>query len=410
MSLHYNTPINLELFRSITTRKQGVFLLHIPKKQREYILSQLTKQEIVKLLPFLDPSQATDILQLIYDKEKRESIIVELNEQLKEKVGFLFGFTPNIAAGMMDLNYVQVTSETTFQSVRRRLAQYERRTGKIPSILVVNDGKLIGELPHKVFILYPNTRIKKISSYIRKLPTIHYSQTTGKVLEKLHHHPHKRMVVLDDNNCIIGIIYSDDIIRLMQKEAANRLYDFAGVHDEEDIFDSIKTKVRRRYRWLMINLATAYMAAGVISLFSDTLSQFVFLAAYMPIIAGMGGNAATQTLAVTVRGITLGEITFKNSLPALRNEVGAGLVNGAINGVIVALIALLWNQSPMLGAVTGTAMVINLIIAGFFGTVIPLFMKKIKKDPATSATIFITTATDVFGFLTFLGLATLLLT
>lgn len=210
-------------------------------------------------------------------------------------------------------------------------------------------------------------------------------------------------------NCVIGVIYSDDIIRLLQKESATRLYDFAGVHDEEDIFDSIQTKVRRRYKWLLINLMTAYLAAGVVSLFSETLSGFVLLAAYMPIIAGMGGNAATQTLAVTIRGIALGEIEFKNSFPAIRNEIGAGFINGSINGLIVAAVAIIWNHSPMLGVITGTSMVVNLVIAGFFGAIIPLFMKKLGKDPATSATIFITTTTDVLGFLTFLGLATLLL-
>ena len=144
-------------------------------------------------------------------------------------------------------------------------------------------------------------------------------------------------------------------------------------------------------------------------LFEETLSQLVVLAIYMPIVAGMGGNAATQTLAVIVRGITVGEISLKNGMPAIMREVGAGFVNGAITGAIVLVVASLWNGDPMLGVVIGLAMIINLVTAGFFGATIPLVMKALGKDPATSATIFITTATDVFGFFAFLGLATILL-
>lgn len=406
---HHIAHMKIELFRSLTLEKQGFFLLEMQRKTRQRILADLTIDEIVDILPFLDPGQATDILQDIPDDIKRDGVINSLNTEVKEKISFLFGFAPNSAAGMMDVDYIQVPSDTTFAEVKKRVTRYEQRTGKIPSILIIDNARFEGELPHKALLTHTGGNTKKITSYIRTLPSIHYTQSSEKVLEKLHNHPHKRMVVLDDHQCVIGVIYSDDIIRLLQRQSASRLYDFAGVRDEEDIFDSIGAKVKSRYKWLMVNLFTAYMAAGVVSLFSDTLSKFVLLAVYMPIVAGMGGNAATQTLAVTVRGIALGEISLKNSFVALRNEVGAGFVNGCINGVIVAIIAVLWNHSPMLGVITGAAMVINLVIAGFFGAMIPLVMKKLHKDPATSATIFITTATDVFGFFTFLGLATLFL-
>ena len=139
------------------------------------------------------------------------------------------------------------------------------------------------------------------------------------------------------------------------------------------------------------------------------ISAFVLLAVYMPIVAGMGGNAGTQTLAVVVRGLALKEIGSKKAKKIIINEVIAGAINGTINGVIVAVVAILFNKNPLFGLIVGIAMVINLIVAGFFGTIIPLIMKKLKKDPASSATIFITTATDVFGFFVFLGLASILL-
>jgi magnesium transporter len=144
-------------------------------------------------------------------------------------------------------------------------------------------------------------------------------------------------------------------------------------------------------------------------MFESTIAAFTLLAVYMPIVAGMGGNAGTQSMAVAVRGIALRKISLGNGMQLIRREIIAGAINGAINGLIVAAVATFINQSPRLGLVLGIAMVVNLIVAGLFGSLVPLIMKRLGKDPATSATIFITTATDVFGFLVFLGLATLLL-
>ena len=228
-------------------------------------------------------------------------------------------------------------------------------------------------------------------------------------MDALNSTKHGKVAVLDTDGSVVGIIYTDDVMQLFGSHPATELYDFAGVVEAERPFDSVGKKVKNRYRWLMINLATAFLAAFVVGFFKDTLDAIVVLAIYMPVIAGMGNNAATQTLAVTARGIAIGEIKLKNGMPAILREVGAGSVNGLINGFIVFLIATFWNQSPMLGLIAGVSILLNLVIAGFFGAFVPLFMKSIGKDPATSATIFITTATDVFGFFIFLGLATLIL-
>ena len=187
------------------------------------------------------------------------------------------------------------------------------------------------------------------------------------------------------------------------------MYDFAGVHAEESVLDPAFYKIKLRYKWLIINLGTAFLAAFTVGLFEETISKFVLVAVYMPIVAGMGGNAATQTLAVLVRGIALKQITLKNAWPALRNELLAAGVNGVINGVIVAGVVLFVNNDIRMALVLAMAMLINLLVAAFFGTLIPLIMQRLGKDPAASATVFITTATDVLGFMTFLGLATLFL-
>ena len=222
-------------------------------------------------------------------------------------------------------------------------------------------------------------------------------------------HPHDKVFVLDENDDILGVIHSDDLLALLDKRRATDLYGLAGVNKEEDANDGLFTKVKHRWAWLIINLGTAFLAASIVGMYEGTISKITLLAVYMPIVAGMGGNAATQTLAVTVRGIVMQQISLKNSYKYIAKEVGAGVINGAINGILVAGVAVFINKNPMLGLVLAIAMICNLFIAAFAGALIPLIMKKLGKDPATSATIFITTCTDVGGFFIFLSLAKALL-
>lgn len=284
---------------------------------------------------------------------------------------------------------------------------HEKRTSRSPVILVTKQGKLAGYLPgHELGFAFPTEPIKR---YVRRLASIHHAAKKSEVIELFQNHPHNKVAVLGDKGNVIGLIYSDDVLRAFEEENTSSLYDFAGVHDEETVDESVKIKVRLRYKWLIINLATAFLAAFTVGLFDHTISKYVLLAVYMPIIAGMGGNAATQTLAVMMRGIALKQITLKTSLPTLKRELGASFINGIINGVLVAGVVFALNRDIRIALILAAAMIINLFVAGFFGTLVPLLMKRFGKDPATSATIFITTATDVLGFVAFLGMATLFL-
>lgn len=395
-----------EIFKQIPVNQQGEILFKLSKSLRVDILKDLNEAEIKKLIHYLDPDEMTDLLQLIHPK-KKDKLVKTLSDEIKQKVEFLLSFNPKTAAGMMSLDYIIVPPDKTFNQVSRIVHKHEKRTGKFPAILVVNDGFLLGELMAYKFALRDGK--EKIDHFVRRVPSVRYNAPESEVVTKFKSHPHNKIIVLDEDESIMGVIYSDDILQIIEEKPVNALREFAGVSEEEDVLDSAFKKVKHRYKWLIINLATAFLAASVVSLFEETISAFVLLAVYMPIIAGMGGNAATQTLAVTVRGIALKEIKLETGRKVIKNEVLAGFINGSINGVIVAIIATLLNKSPLLGLVLAIAMVFNLMIAGFFGTVIPLIMKKLGKDPASSATIFITTATDVFGFFVFLGLATLVL-
>lgn len=394
------------LFKQIDPKRQGYILLQLSTRIQKDILQQLSDDELLNLLNPLDPDKATDIIQVL-SATRSQRITERLNDYIKEKVEFLLKFNPKAAAGIMHLNYIIVSNKSKVSTILEELADYERKNSKFPAILVVDNGKLIGELPGSSLALHKGNEINE--KYIRKLPALRYDSAVQKVVNSFVHNPHNKVAVLDDNESILGLIHSSEILKLIDKHAMKDLYGFAGVAHEESALDEPLTKVKYRYKWLIINLATAFMAASVVSLFEDTISKFTLLAVYMPIVAGMGGNAGTQALAVAVRGLVLKEVSLKTSKQLILNEMVAGGINGLINGAIVAVIATVFNQSPALGLVLGIAMIINLVNAGFFGALVPMIMKSLGKDPASSATIFITTATDVIGFFVFLGLAQMIL-
>lgn len=396
----------IELFLGLPDQKRIELIRKVTPTVKKDILSRVPDAVLVSVIEALDPDEATDILQLL-SKNKREKALQLLSSEVKSSLSTLLEFDPKTAAGLMTLDYIQVEVSDTIAVVAKKFKQHEKRTGRLPVILAMKDGKLAGYLPgHELGF---GARHERIGKYIRRMPTISYAATHQQVIDKFHAHPHGKVAVMTDDNNVIGIIYSDDVLQLIEDQSGASLYDFAGVSDEETVTDSTKNKVRYRYKWLIINLATAFLAAFTVGQFEETISKYVLLAVYMPIVAGMGGNAATQTLAVLVRGIALKQISLKTAWKTLKNEIGAGLINGLINGFLVAFVVLVKDHDAKIAAILAMAMVINLVVAATFGTLVPLIMSKLKKDPASSATIFITTATDVLGFLAFLGLATIIL-
>jgi magnesium transporter len=204
-------------------------------------------------------------------------------------------------------------------------------------------------------------------------------------------------------------VYADDALSLFGKMPAESLYNMSGIDESERPFDSVSKKVHSRYKWLILNLATAFLAGSVILVFQDTVDRLSILAVYIPIVAGMGGNAASQTFAVVVRGITMGSISLSNGMPAIWKELQAGAFHGVIIGAIVAAISVVFNGSWLLGVVVALAMITVHMVAGLFGAFVPLILKRLGKDPASTSMIFISTATDVFGILSLLGFGALIM-
>jgi magnesium transporter len=215
--------------------------------------------------------------------------------------------------------------------------------------------------------------------------------------------------VVDSENKLVGFIPVDDVIDVIKEEATEDIYRLAGLDVAERVLSPPRTSVRMRIPWLVLNLATAFLVALVVSFFEDTIRQFAVLAVFMPVVPLLGGNAGTQTLTVMVRGIALGELRWSNSRKALIKEVLVGTANGVTIGIIVALVALAWKGSPALGVVLGLSMFGTLIMAAIAGTLVPLALRWFKVDPALASSVFVTTTTDVVGFLFFLGLGAQLL-
>jgi len=396
-----------ELFLGLPPEKRVEMLQSLTPRVKKELLTHIPEQDLVHILEAVDPDKATDILQLL-TRHKREKVLERLSQEVKNSLSTLLEFDADTAAGLMTLDYIQVGAAENIEGVAKKFREHENRTGRPPVILVTHDQRLAGFLPgHELGFAAKHELIGK---YVKRLPSISYAASHNEVVHQFHTHPHGKVAVLNDTGNVLGIIYSDNVLKLIRERETSSLYDFAGISQEESVTDSARRKVNYRYRWLIINLGTAFLAALTVGMFEETLSKYVLLAIYMPIVAGMGGNAATQTLAVQVRGIALRQIELKTAWKTLRSELGAGFINGIINGILVAAVVLVVNHDFKIAIILAMAMVINLLVAAFFGTLVPLIMQKLGKDPAASATIFITTATDVLGFLVFLGLATLILT
>jgi magnesium transporter len=205
------------------------------------------------------------------------------------------------------------------------------------------------------------------------------------------------------------VITVDDVIEVITEEATEDIYYMAGLHEEDRVFTTPLQSVRRRLPWMLLNLGALFVAAWVVGRFEDTLQQLVALAFFMPVVAGMGGNSGIQSLTVITRGIALGEIEFSSGLGLVGKELAVALGIGAVAGAVAAAFAAFWQGSPLLGGVLFVAMVLTIAVAGVLGAAVPLILKALRQDPALGSGVIVTTLTDVTGFVTFLGIGTLLL-
>ena len=366
------------------------------------LLLDMSPEEISKLLQELDPDDAAEFVGYL-PAESREEILGAMRQKDAAEVQDLLQYPEQTAGRIMNPNVFSLHEDTTVGEAITRL----QTMGEVEMafyIYVVDDrNHLVGVLSLRQLLLKrPERRLKDIM-----VPTVINVRTDTDqedVARLVDSYNILAMPVVDEENKLVGLITVDDVIDVIKEEATEDIYRLAGLDAHERVFSSPGTSVRMRIPWLGLNLATAFLAALVVSLFEDTIQKFAVLAVFMPIVPLLGGNAGTQTLTVMVRGIALGELSWSNSRKALVKEMLVGLINGIVIGALVALVAFFWKGSPVLGFVIGLAMVGNLLVAAVMGTLVPLALRALKVDPALASSVFVTTATDVFGFLFFLGL------
>ncbi len=405
--LTYRSNKRIETLREMTVAERSTALQKLSPYIQQSILKQLKISEVVEMLDHMDMQHARFILTRIQDNKRREIIVQRLKSEVKDKIEYFLRFHPKATLSLINFNYLFLEHTLTVKEAAELISEHYEETARYPEVLVHQNGELIGEVPLSKIVKERNTSILK--KHIQPVQTITYQAEVQQIIETLASTNSKKVVVLDHDSSILGIIYADAARMLFGNFPADSLYDFAGVDDSERPFDSIGRKVQNRYRWLILNLATCFLAGSVVLGFQETLNSLTILSVYIPIIAGMGSNAATQSFAIMVRGITLGTISLKNASPAIWKEFWAGIINGIIIGAFVILVSAVWNGEPMLGVVVALAMIGVHIVAAIAGSTIPLLMKHFGKDPAATSTIFITTATDVSGLFLLLGLATLIL-
>jgi magnesium transporter len=275
------------------------------------------------------------------------------------------------------------------------------------NLIVVNrNDQYIGLLPLRTLLVSdPSASVREMMlTDIEPIPAYLPDDEVARLFER---NDWVSAPVVDDSGKLLGRITIDDVVDVIREDADHSLMSMAGLDEDEDTFAPLLKAAPRRAVWLGVNLLTAFIAASVINMFQDTIEKVVALAVLMPIVASMGGVAGTQTLTVLVRGIALGQVTSSNQVYLITRELMIGALNGVLWAAVVAIAASLWFDDWSIGFIIAAAMVINLITAGLSGALVPLAMKKLQIDPALAGGVVLTTVTDVVGFVSFLGLATL---
>lgn len=396
-----------KVFRCLTIPMQREVIWQINTFSRRQIISSLTISELIDLVTDIDSDDASDIVGLV-PPHKRHSLLANLPSGDSKDIRNILQYDEDSAGQIMQTELIKVPESFTVAEAIGRIRRLGKELGKVYVIFVTDaKGVLKGYIPiEHLIISRPEERIRDIMLTTACIP-VHLDREEAAHMFKDADLP--VLPVVDVDGKLLGRITSDDIVDVLEEEQSEDIYRLAGVGSEESIFDPATLSARRRLVWLTINMATAILAASTVGLFQATIARTVILAAYMPIVAGMGGNAVTQIITVIVRGIALKEVDTTNLRRILAKEVAIGIMNGIALGLLIGGISYAYNQSFMLGVVVALAMLINLLIAGIAGTIIPIILKTLRFDPALSSCVIATTCTDVGGFFVFLGLATILL-
>lgn len=388
--------------------QRGEILPYLGEQARSSLLEALAIHDVTAAAATLETSNLTAVVDEA-SVELREAILESLPPRERAKLEEALAYPADSAGHLMERDWVAVRADVRLEVVKR----YLQLRGSVPhrsaSLMVVDRrGRFLGKLSLAALLTQdPADTVAEVMD--PDAVSVHQLASAGTIAALFQQRELIDLPVVDDDQRLLGRIVLDDAISLIRNQTEQPLMHMAGLEVDEDLLAPIAASARRRMTWLGINLTTAFLAAWVIGLFEAALDQIVALAVLMPIVASMGGIAGSQTLTLAIRGLALGQITNANARWLAQKEITISLLSGVVWSLVVGCVAWLWFQQVGIAVILGIAMIVNLFVAAVSGLVIPLLLKRVGQDPAISGAVILTTVTDVVGFVTFLGLATLVL-
>jgi magnesium transporter len=399
-------PTRKVLWSMVDDDVRGEVLQEISDDLTGQILKTMNTQEVADITEDLNVDDVADILQQLPDRIILE-VLEAMTEQNRSRVETVLSYEEDTAGGLMDTDIITVRPRFTLDVVIRYLRRHSEIPNSTDQLFVVNqDDVFLGTLSmSKLLTSDPNISVREIMrTDLEALPIGMEDSQVAKLFEQ---NDWISAAVVDDEGKIVGRVTIDDVVDVIIEDADHSLMSLAGLDEDEDTFAPLIRTTPRRAIWLGVNLLTAILASSVINIFQDTIDKVVALAVLMPIVASMGGVAGSQTLTVVIRGMALGKIGPTNQEWLLKREIWSGLLNGLLWASLLGLITSWWFNDITMAFIIAAATVINLVTAAVGGTLLPAILQKIGADPALSAGVALTTLTDVVGFMSFLGLATL---
>ncbi len=394
----------LFLFRLLTPDVASEVFLEVDEHLRERLIAVISSNELVEVVDEMETDDAADIISELPADDARK-VLDSLDDEESIELQKLLSYPEDTAGGKMQTELISVNENATVDEAIEEVRRNASHVENISNVFVVNSsGELVGVAPLDKLILARWT--EKIMTVTDTEPIMAVTDLDQEEVAKLfQRYELFTMPVVDHNNKLLGRITVDDVVDVIEEEIFEDFYRMASLNVGEKPLDPPFRAFKMRAPWLLLNLVTAFCAASVVKIFEGTIETLVVLAVLMPIVAGLGGNAATQTITVVIRGLALGDVGLRNARKIIFKETLVGLANGLLIGAVAGLIAYILGSDVMLGVLIFLAMTANLFIAGLGGATVPLILRRLNLDPALSSSIFVTAFTDIGGFFTFLGLA-----
>lgn len=394
------------LWQMIEVDREGEILGELSDDLQAQFLREMDASEVALITEGLEDDDIADLLQQV-PAHVTQQVLNAMDQQDRLRLERVMHYSDDVAGGLMNTDTITIRARLTLDVVLRYLRRHDELPAMTDNLIVVNRAdKFIGLLPlNTLLVSDPSVSVREMM--ITDVEPITVDTPDTEVATLFERNDWVSAPVVDAQGTLLGRITIDDVVDVIREDANHSLMSMAGLDEEEDTFATIGRTVPRRAMWLGLNLITAFIAAAMINLFQGTIEKVVALAVLMPIVASMGGIAGTQTLTVLVRGIAMGHVEKSNQTWLMHRELLNGLANGVLWATVVAVAASLWFDDWTIGAIIAAALVINLLTASFVGVLLPIALTRVNIDPALAGGVVLTTVTDVVGFVSFLGLATL---